>query len=185
MLFLLKRTWQGGLAATLILIALAWPLRGLLTGAPAWEINPAAVRQALIAFAVILASDALLHLTYSITLGQRYWHRYFELAHLFHRQKLSAMLAGSLMAGLGEESLFRGLSSNPLLLALAAVLFGLLHHVRRSLWLFTFWSIYQGMLLAGAMYLTGNLFVPMLAHFLHDFTGFLIFRYGPNRAPGR
>jgi membrane protease YdiL (CAAX protease family) len=95
------------------------------------------------------------------------------------------MLAGSLMAGLGEEPLFRGLATDPLVLAGLAVLFGVLHHIRWSLWPFTLWAIYEGLLFAAALYGTGNLFVTMVAHGLHDLTGFWIFRAQARRLPER
>ncbi len=87
------------------------------------------------------------------------------------------MTAGALLAGLGEELVFRGIAAEPLFLTGLAVLFGLLHHVRRSLWPFTFWSIYEGTLFAVAVCLTGSLWVTMVAHLLHDLAGFLAFRF--------
>jgi membrane protease YdiL (CAAX protease family) len=37
--------------------------------------------------------------------------------------------------------------------------------------------VYEGLLFAAAMYATGELAVTMTAHFLHDLTGFLLFRF--------
>ena len=99
------------------------------------------------------------------------------MAAVFRGQSLAAILAGAAMAGAGEELVFRGPSAAPAYLIASAVVFGRLHHVRRSLWPFTAWAAWQGLLLAAAVYLTGDLFVSMVAHFLHDLTGFLIFRY--------
>ena len=86
------------------------------------------------------------------------------------------MVAGAAMAGVGEELVFRGLSRAPAVLLLSAVAFGLLHHIRRRLWPFTLWSIWEGMIFAAALWWTGELAVTMTAHFLHDLLGFLIFR---------
>jgi hypothetical protein len=66
----------------------------------------------------------------------------------------------------------------------AAVAFGLLHHVRRSLWPFTPWSIWEGLLLAAGLFYTGNLAATMVGHFLHDVIGFLVFRYVNARFAG-
>jgi membrane protease YdiL (CAAX protease family) len=79
------------------------------------------------------------------------------------------------MAAVGEELVFRGLSLAPAYLIPAAIVFGLLHHIRASLWLFTVWAVYQGLLFAAALYLTQALAVTMTAHFLHDLAGFLLF----------
>ena len=57
------------------------------------------------------------------------------------------------------------------------MLFGLLHHINRSLLLITLWSIWQGFLFAAALLITERIGVTMTAHFLHDLTGFLLFRF--------
>ena len=85
--------------------------------------------------------------------------------------------AGAAMAGVGEELVFRGLSTDTIYLTSAAVVFGLLHHVRQSLWPFTLWALYQGFLFAAAISVTGSLFVTMVAHFTHDLAGFLLFHH--------
>jgi len=177
MLFLLKRTVLGGLAGLLVLAAVGFGLRSWLSGVPPLEPSWRAAGLGLIIFLAVLTSDGTLHLLFTLLLGEPYRQRPRELAAVFRNQSLVAMLAGALMAGIGEESVFRGLSLQPVYLFLAAVAFGLLHHIRWSLWPFTVWAIYQGLLLAAGMYVTQSLFAVMVAHFLHDFAGFLIFRY--------
>jgi membrane protease YdiL (CAAX protease family) len=81
------------------------------------------------------------------------------------------------MAGLGEELVFRGLSTDGRYLIASAVAFGLLHHIRRSLWPFTLWAVWEGLLFAAALWYFEALSVTMTAHFLHDLAGFLIFRH--------
>src|SRR5262249_58322033 len=110
-------------------------------------------------------------------LKQRYRERHRQLAAVFRGQTFPAILCGALMAGVGEELLFRGLDPGLGYLLGGAVVFGLLHHIRRELWPFTLWAIWQGLLFAAAIYVTEMLCVTMVAHFLHDFIGFLIFRY--------
>ena len=66
---------------------------------------------------------------------------------------------------------------SPIYLFGGAVVFGVLHHIRRDLWPFTVWAVWQGVLFAVALYATELLTVTMPAHFCHDFIGFLIFRY--------
>ena len=51
-----------------------------------------------------------------------------------------------------------------------------MHHVRRPLWPFTVWAVWEGLLFAAALWYFEDLAVTMTAHFLHDFAGFLIFR---------
>ena len=81
------------------------------------------------------------------------------------------------MSGVGEEQCFRSLDGGPIYLFTSAVLFGLLHHINRSLLLITLWSIWQGILFAATMLIFQRIGVTMTAHFLHDLTGFLLFRF--------
>jgi membrane protease YdiL (CAAX protease family) len=176
MLFLLKRTWLGGLAGLAFFAALGLGLRRFLPDVPPID---ASARNMLLGVAVVgavLVSDVSLHGLFCLLFGERYRSRYLELAAVFRGQTTAAILAGAAMAGLGEELVFRGLSGDSRLLTAAAVAFGLLHHFRRSLWPFTLWAVWQGLLFAAALWYFRDLSVTMTAHFLHDFSGFLIFR---------
>jgi membrane protease YdiL (CAAX protease family) len=187
MLFLLKCRWQDSLGALIVLVFLALCLRQLLHlwfvafpnfwGGPRLDNSWHAALAAVAVFALVICSDGIIHFTLLLGWGTSYRVRFRELAGLFRKQKYGDMLAGAVMAGLGEELLFRGISLEPAVLVATSILFGLLHHVRRRLWPFTLWSIYQGLLFAVVVYLTGNLFITMVAHFLHDFCGFVVFHW--------
>jgi membrane protease YdiL (CAAX protease family) len=177
MLFLLKRTWLGGLAGLAILAALGLGLRHLLPDVP--SINPS-FHNILLGVAVVsavLLCDVSLHGLFCLVFAEPYRRRHRELAEVFRGQSFAAILAGAAMAGLGEELVFRGLSTDGRVLMVSAVVFGLLHHIRRSLWPFTLWAVWQGLLFAAALWYFRELSVTMTAHFLHDFSGFLIFRW--------
>jgi membrane protease YdiL (CAAX protease family) len=182
MLFLLKRTWQGGLAGLGCLLLIAIILRQVRGDGTPLLFSLRAVGLAFAALAGIVVSDGLLHGLCWWLGGVDYRQRFRELVDVFRGQGVGALVAGSLMAGLGEEPLFRGLGTDPVYLAGAAVVFGLLHHIRRRLWPFTLWAIYEGLLFAGILYLTSNLLVTMIAHTLHDLTGFLLFRHESRRS---
>ncbi len=177
MLFLLKRTSVGGLIALAVLVGVGLLLRQLLGGGVAIIPSVTTLLLGVAAFLGVLTSDVTLHGLSIVAFGDAYRKRHRELAEVFRGQSLAAILTGAAMAGLGEELVFRGLSLQPAYLVAAAVVFGLLHHVRGALWPFTIWAVWQGLLLATALYLTGDLGVTMVAHFLHDFFGFLIFRH--------
>ncbi len=183
MLFLLKRTVQGALAGLAALAALGWTLRAITGRGALFQASPAAAVLGAAACAIILASDALIHVLLGRAWGAPYRRRYRELAGLFRGQSPAAVLAGALMAGAGEEVLFRGITTRPASLAALAVAFGLLHHVRNDLWPFTLWAVYEGLLFGLLLVATGNLAVPVAAHFLHDLAGFIIFRRTNDR-PG-
>jgi membrane protease YdiL (CAAX protease family) len=183
MLFLLKRTWPTALAALAVLAAVGFGLRHFLSDVSPIDPTPGAFLRGLAVVAAVLCSDSLIHGLCWLVFREPYLRRYRELASVFRGQTTAALLAGAGMAGLGEELVFRGLGTGPVYLAGAAVAFGLLHHIRRTLWPFTLWSVLEGLLFALALYLTQNLVVTMTAHFLHDSAGFLIFRYFNRRVP--
>jgi membrane protease YdiL (CAAX protease family) len=177
MLFLLKRTVAGALVGLLLLGGVGLVLRTW-RGAEATPVyvDLSSLLLGVGVCAAVLCSDGLLHGTLTLVGGEAYLRRYRELAALFRGQTVAALLLGALMAGLGEELVFRGLGTGPAYLIVAAVLFGLLHHLGGALTPLTLWFIWEGLLFAGAILLTGNLLVTMVAHFLHDATGFLLFR---------
>ncbi len=177
MLFLLKRTAPGALAALVVLAGAGLLLRAALgVEQPSLEVTPGLVGMGVLACAAMLVSDGCLHGLLTLTLGDAYRRRHHELAEVFRGQTAAGVLAGGLMAGVGEELVFRGPGTGPVYLVTAAVAFGLLHHLRGRLAPYTLWSVWEGLLLAAALWLTGELLVTAVAHFLHDVIGFLIFR---------
>jgi len=185
MLFLLKRSLAVSLPALAVLVLLGLGLRQVVPSPTPFEFTPA-LRLVLTGAAicgVVLCSDALIHGVLWLLFGDWYLQRYEKLAGVFRQQSRSGLVAGALMAGLGEELVFRGLTLSPLPLLGLAVLFGLLHHIRWELWPFTLWSIWEGLLLAFALLWVGTLLPTMVAHFLHDLIGFLIFRRMNRRDP--
>src|SRR5262249_25713674 len=177
MLFLLKRTWLPELVALLALVAMGLGVRALLKTGPEFGFSVRAALLGLAVFGAVLLSDVSLHGLFCLLFGNNYRQRHRELVAIFRGQRFLAILIGSWMAGLGEELVFRGLGMSPAYLVSAAAAFGVLHHIRRDLWPFTLWAIWQGLLFAAALYVTELLCVTMVAHFLHDLTGFLLFRY--------
>jgi membrane protease YdiL (CAAX protease family) len=177
MLFLLKRTWPLALGGLLVLAALGIVLRESLGIGPDLGFSVRALLLGVAVVSGVLVSDASLHGLFYLLFGESYQRRHLQLVALFRGQRMAAILAGAAMAGIGEELVFRGLGTSLVYLCGAAVVFGLLHHVRRELWPFTIWAIWQGLLFAAALYATQMLFVTMVAHFLHDLAGFMIFRY--------
>ena len=180
MLFILKRHWTSALLGLAVLTLLGLIMRAFKLGPPV-ELSPRAVWLGCVVVVVVLFSDAAIHGLLCVLWGVEYRRRHRELAQVFRGQSLVAILCGALMAGVGEELVFRGGSLSPAYLLGGAVVFGLLHHIRRDLWPFTLWAVWQGLLFATAIYVTEILCVTMVAHFLHDFIGFLIFRHR-NRA---
>jgi len=79
------------------------------------------------------------------------------------------LLLISLLAGVAEETMFRGVIQQELGIVWAGVLFGLMHFVEPRLWPYTCWAMVIGMVF-GCLYLwTGNLLVPIGVHAAYDF----------------
>src|SRR5262249_28948660 len=152
-------------------------LRAVVSGPPPLDLSFETVRLGVLALGLVLCSDGLIHGTLLLLFGTRYRRLHGELATVFRGQTYVAMFAGALMAGVGEELVFRGLSTHPVSLGVSAVGFGLLHQIRRELWPFTLWAMWEGALFGVVLGWTGVLGVTMFAHFLHDLIGFLIFRH--------
>ncbi len=177
MLFLLKRTWPRAVLGLTGLVLLGLALRHFLEPIPPIQPSWQHLLLGVALVACVLLSDISLHGGLSLIFGERYRRRHRELAALFRGQTPAAILTGAVMAGLGEELVFRGLTEDGRWLASSAVVFGLLHHVKRSLWPFTVWAAWQGLLFGAALWYYRELTVTMTAHGLHDLAGFLIFRH--------
>ncbi len=177
MLVLVKRTWPPALIALVVLACLGLGLRPFLPAVTPITFSLRNTALGVAVVAVALVSDATLHGVFGLIFAERYKQRHRELAAIFRGQSFAAILAGAALAGIGEELIFRGMSTELAYLLPSAVAFGLLHHIRRSLWPFTLWAVWEGLLFASALWYFQDLVVTMVAHFLHDFAGFLIFRY--------
>jgi membrane protease YdiL (CAAX protease family) len=88
----------------------------------------------------------------------------------------------SLMAGLGEEALFRGVIQSPLTtylppwvaIALGAILFGLVHWITFS---YAVFAAILGAYLGWLFWHFENLLVPMIVHALYDFAALVYLTY--------
>jgi membrane protease YdiL (CAAX protease family) len=176
MLFVLKRTWRGALAGFVVLTLLGLALRRFVPDPLPLEFTLADTIWGVAVVGGVLVSDGLIHGLLLLIGRDRYRRKHRELVECFRGQTVVAILLGSLMAGVGEELCFRSLDGGPIYLFTSALIFGLLHHINRSLLLITIWSIWQGILFAAAMLYFQRVGVTMTAHFLHDLTGFLLFR---------
>lgn len=108
-----------------------------------------------------------------------------RLLHLFRGATLADFLLISMLAGLGEEALFRGLLQTwltehlgfPLAVLLSAVAFGTAHYISRAYVVFT---AVLGLLFGALYFWSGNLAIPMIAHAVYDFAA-LCFVYRDTR----
>jgi membrane protease YdiL (CAAX protease family) len=180
MLFWCKKTTIRGLIAWLLLALAAYGL-SVVVGVPlAMRPSPGDVATGVALWLAILASDVAIHALLSRFGGTAYAKVGADFQSYVRGMTPAACLTGGLVAGLGEEPLFRGAllplfaTVSPLFGLLAtAVLFGAAHFIRPSLGLIAAWAAWQGILLGLAYQLTGSLTAVMVAHLLHDASAFL------------
>lgn len=106
---------------------------------------------------------------------------------LFRKLTVLDILVLSILAGVGEEALFRGVFQNSLMrwtgpaAALVAIsaLFGLVHFVSA---MYAFYAFIIGLYLGGLYLWSGNIAIPMAVHSLYDFLAIL---YGVHRPRSR
>jgi membrane protease YdiL (CAAX protease family) len=169
-LVLLAVVFEGGLAG------LAWVL-GWLIGQPALEHFSWDARDAGLGFAACLPMLLLLYLIVRWPLGPLAGVKHFfdEVARpLFGPCTLLELAMISLLAGLGEEMLFRGVLQGALArwlgplagLLLTSLFFGLAHPITATYAVIAF---LMGLYLGGLLMAAGNLLVPIEAHALYDF----------------
>ncbi len=111
---------------------------------------------------------------------------------LFEKSTVLEMAAISLLAGIGEELFFRGLLQEGLArwiggplgvclaLAVASLLFGLLHAINSA---YVVLATVMGFVLGGLWIVSGNLLVPIAMHAVYDFLGlvWLVKVEGPHK----
>ncbi len=109
---------------------------------------------------------------------------------LFQDWRLAELALLALLAGVGEELLFRGVLQGGLgqrldtaaAVAIAGVVFGVLHALTFTYAVFaTLMGAYLGVLWVA----TGNLLAPVLAHGLYDFAALVYLIYSPPAPGGR
>jgi uncharacterized protein len=91
-----------------------------------------------------------------------------------------------LLPGLSEELLFRGvmlpaLGLNWFALIFSSVLFGVLHLSGMQQWPYVIWATIIGFVLGYSALVTGNLFIPILAHIITNLVSSVVWKLGHSR----
>ena len=96
-----------------------------------------------------------------------------------------AIVLVSLMAGVGEEILFRGVLQQEFGLVVASLAFGAAHVGGRGMVVLGAWAGVTGFVLGELMLATGGLIAPIAAHALYDALALAYIRWGPLPPAGR
>jgi membrane protease YdiL (CAAX protease family) len=98
---------------------------------------------------------------------------------LFEHVRMWHIVLISMLAGLGEELLFRGVLQPLIGLPLASLIFGAVHIGGRSLIGYGVWAACIGALFGWLTVVTGGLLAPIVAHAVYDALALAYVRYGP------
>jgi membrane protease YdiL (CAAX protease family) len=98
---------------------------------------------------------------------------------LFEHVRIWHIIVISVLAGLAEELLFRGVLQPLIGLPLSSLVFGAVHVGGRSLIGYGVWAACIGALFGWLMVETGGLLAPIVAHTVYDALALAYVRYGP------
>ena len=158
--------FMGVTAVLLLAVAKVWQKLGAVP-LLAFEFNTPALLSSVALAAGIILTSAIIY---------RLWAGYRRSADYYLELVIKPLLWVDiiwlgLLPGLSEELLFRGimlpaLGFNLAAVAISSVLFGVLHLSGNNQWPYVVWATIIGFALGYSALVTGNLFVPVVAHII-------------------
>ncbi len=97
-----------------------------------------------------------------------------EVRAIFRNCTLNDLIVISLLAGIGEEFLFRGVVQVKFGIVIASIIFGLLHFVSPA---YAIVTTVMGFYLGVVFQQSGGLLAPVIIHFLYDLAALVYLRY--------
>ncbi len=97
-----------------------------------------------------------------------------EVRHVFSNSTVLDFVIISLLAGIGEELLFRGIIQVKLGIIAASILFGLVHYISRAYVIIT---VIMGLYIGMFFRIYESLLVPIQIHFVYDLMALLYLKY--------
>lgn len=178
-----RRILLLAVATQAALIVIAFSLSRLFDIAPHWG-NPARDIVTGVLGALVLAAVNFILLTRASSnwLVDGVRAVYHEvLVPLFSRFDTPSILLIGVMAGVGEEWLFRGVLLPTIGWVVSSIVFGVAHIGSRSMIAFGVWASGMGFVLGGLALLTGGLTAPVVAHGVYDMLALAYLRRGAQR----
>lgn len=163
-------------ALVLLVIARLWLLLDMVVRLP-WVVTLSASGLGLAMGLGITTASAVLHSAWPAYRRSADFYLDFVLKPL----ALSDVVWLGLLPGLSEELLFRGvmlpaLGLNVMGVLVSSLCFGVLHMSGLQQWPYVVWATIVGLLLGSSAVLTGNLWVPVLAHITANFVSSLFWK---------
>ncbi len=179
MLFYAKQRARVALIVMLVLIILSnlWAsARGIALG-DVVNFNLPTLVAVVLGLIFVVSLDSIIYMLNWFVGFHRFLDRFDRaIQPLFARATPGSMIAGGMLAALGEETFFRGILQTEWGLIPAALIFALFH-VRRDSNLLAAWAVLNGLVFGWLYQLSGNLLVPMIVHGVHDSWGMFFARY--------
>lgn len=174
MLFYAKKSVTGQMIALLALLGLSGLLAQILRTEIPLRASPETAIISLAALSVVGAIDGLTLLLHLGIAGRAFVREIFTtLEGIFGRLSPAGVIGAGVVAGAGEELLFRGIIQNAFGLPAAVVLFALAHMATKPLLRLLLWTAMEGLWFGLLYETTRNLLYPMVVHGLHDIVGIL------------
>lgn len=174
MLFYAKKTVTGQMIALFALLVLSGLLAAILQTEIPLRASAEAALLSLAALSIVGAMDGLILLLHLIVAGRTIVREIFTtLEEIFGKLSLAGAVGAGIMAGMGEELLFRGVVQTAFGLPAGVALFTLAHMGTKPLLLLILWTAMEGLWFGLLYETTGNLLYPMVVHGLHDIFGIL------------
>lgn len=184
MLFYAKKTVTGQIIALVLMLSLSGLLALLLKTEISLEASAKAAMLSLAALSAVGAVDGVTLLLHSMVAGRAFVREIFTtLEEIFGRLSPMGAIGAGIVAGAGEELLFRGIVQTALGLPAAIALFTLAHMGTRPLLRLLIWTAMEGLWFGLLYAMTRNLLFPMIVHGLHDILGILVIQQ-VSRHPG-
>jgi len=97
-----------------------------------------------------------------------------DIRHFFAQSRVTDLIFISLMAGIGEEALFRGVIQQQFGIVAASIVFGLAHCISPA---YVIVTVIMGLYIGFIYQATQSLLVPVQLHFVYDLAALLYLRY--------
>ncbi len=163
---------------TLLVLGIIWMLVRRIPVIDRIHVNPRAFATGILVGVLLLASSGIFYLIDKFFFNQYLKNTMEKKVYpMFRHTSFPEILLIAVMSGFCEEFFFRGILTPEMGILVSSVIFGLLHTSSKKTWFLGVWTGLIGASLAMVYQITGNLFIPMVAHGFNNFLAVAYVRY--------